>query len=324
MEVFPLKTLSRWLKLLLLLALVIGLMVSIGSGANLRGSYLRWDEVSGKPFVDVRDFGAKGDGVSDDSDAFQKAIDTAGNNGEVIIPKTSTAYKITKKLNLKEYSNVRGIGNPIINFYGDDTNYCLFSMKNWTLVSSMIINVKKSGTAAIDSPDGMSYTSIERVRINGTGEKNNQYGIRIRGTKKDDGTANANSFDNSIIRCRFTSLNISVYLDGADIYGARCNANKVEKCMFTDFSTAIYSWGHGNIIRDNNFDTPKVKGAKYLVIRSNLEKNAIVDGNYFDSMSTVPDSIEIAKEVPVNGPKFGVNMIDYTKILNMSSAYKVQ
>ena len=42
-------------------------------------------------------FGAKGDGVNDDSNAIQKAIDHAHlNNIDLYIPKTDVYYRVTK------------------------------------------------------------------------------------------------------------------------------------------------------------------------------------------------------------------------------------
>jgi hypothetical protein len=69
--------------------------------------------------VSVRDFGAKGDGVTDDSAAIQAAIDSI-QSGTVVIPATSAGYLLKpnpdKKrfLSLKSHVQLVGSGNPVL------------------------------------------------------------------------------------------------------------------------------------------------------------------------------------------------------------------
>lgn len=66
-----------------------------------------------KDFVSVKDFGAVGDGVTDDTVAIQRAIDTGK---EVIIP--SGTYKITNELIIHTTGQiVRGLGKGFFNDY---------------------------------------------------------------------------------------------------------------------------------------------------------------------------------------------------------------
>ena len=66
-----------------------GPMGPAGTGGTRRGEY------------DVYAYGAKGDGATDDTNAFQAAIDAARNGkGTLVIPPASSSFKITRTLNV--------------------------------------------------------------------------------------------------------------------------------------------------------------------------------------------------------------------------------
>ena len=59
-------------------------------------------------FFNVKNYGARGDGITDDSTAFQAAIDAAGNGDTVFIP--SGAYAIESQVDLKAGLRLLGAG----------------------------------------------------------------------------------------------------------------------------------------------------------------------------------------------------------------------
>ncbi|HBV98539.1 MAG: hypothetical protein JL50_20885 [Peptococcaceae bacterium BICA1-7] len=61
----------------------------------------KWENISDKPFVDVRDFGAKGNNVHDDTIFLQFAIDSSPEGSLIYVPQPPVAYKITKPLVLR-------------------------------------------------------------------------------------------------------------------------------------------------------------------------------------------------------------------------------
>ena len=70
-----------------------------------------------REFVSVKDFGAVGDGVADDTLAIQAAIDAAGAGGRVLFPKTaSNTYCITRAL--KFYNGQTWVGSGGVDVIG--------------------------------------------------------------------------------------------------------------------------------------------------------------------------------------------------------------
>lgn len=67
-----------------------------------RAQNLLAEELAGRAFINIKEFGAIGDGVADDTAAIQAALDFGGANGlPVIVPSSSNYYKITTELVIK-------------------------------------------------------------------------------------------------------------------------------------------------------------------------------------------------------------------------------
>jgi parallel beta-helix repeat protein len=66
--------------------------------------------------VSVKDFGAVGDGVTDDTAAIQAALDAvSGSGGVVVIPPSSSFYKVTNSLYPKSNTTITGYGAELRN-----------------------------------------------------------------------------------------------------------------------------------------------------------------------------------------------------------------
>lgn len=62
--------------------------------------------------INVKDFGAKGDGIMDDTESIQAAIDSAPNNATVLLP--AGRYKISRTINIQSTIHIKGEYSEII------------------------------------------------------------------------------------------------------------------------------------------------------------------------------------------------------------------
>lgn len=65
-------------------------------------------------FISVKDFGAKGDGITDDTPAFQAAVDAAGWGGKVYIPKPVKDYKLKSPVYIRGPLTLQGYGGSTV------------------------------------------------------------------------------------------------------------------------------------------------------------------------------------------------------------------
>lgn len=99
------------------------------------------------PGVVVDDFGAKGDGVTDDSDAIQRALD-AGVNTRVLFPRRGP-YKVTRTMLIKGNCTVEGWGGARLECHG------------------------RGGLGVAENVGGLQYLRVEGFEIaNQSGDKN--------------------------------------------------------------------------------------------------------------------------------------------------------
>lgn len=61
-----------------------------------------------KELVSVKDFGAQGDGSTDDTAAFQAAVDSLTGGGKVLVPRTSGYYKLTSTIQIPNHVTIAG------------------------------------------------------------------------------------------------------------------------------------------------------------------------------------------------------------------------
>jgi len=110
-------------------------------------------------FANVRNppFAAKGDGMADDTDAIQRALDTCPSNQVVYVP--TGVYKITRQLKVTGGITLRGAGpaRTTLRYQGQADSQILAIRENtWIPYTTNIISgyVKGSTTLQVEGPSG--------------------------------------------------------------------------------------------------------------------------------------------------------------------------
>jgi hypothetical protein len=120
------------------------------------GAVARTAQAKMRDFVSVKDFGAVGDGVADDTAAIQAAIDHAGDVGGAAIHIPAGTYKVTDTLEINS-SNVTLYGDggsTVVKAYDATGAY------NWTQLGIIVANIRLSYTQTSDRISNINLHSL--------------------------------------------------------------------------------------------------------------------------------------------------------------------
>ena len=203
----------------------------------------------------------------DNADAAQAAIDTAygAGGGRVVLhgsPRWDRAVRFRPTVDVVG----SGLRSTVIDsraakhsIYSDEA---VINARYGEFTVSHANNVNE-GVDAIDFVAGISQSRISARILAKNGVTKN--GLRIRGSQ--GRTANNNQYGN--VLDLITELapgateveGIALFLDGADILNARCNANTIQSGKLDGFTTGLKINGNGNLIQDITLNGPCTGGA---------------------------------------------------------------
>ena len=204
-----------------------------------------------KTYIYVEDFGAKGDGVTDDTVSFQNAIDYASVNNKTIclLNKTYALTGFTFKANISiisnEYATLQILASNNESFIKFDSgaitnlNYssCLknvFISCNSNNISQKIIDV--TAMKSSNGGGGLWHFTFENVRIQTV--SNNQIGIYFKADDTSQGVDVANQYIN------FKNVNIYKSSDTScclKIIG-QIGQTKFDSCEINGINSSVGGW----------------------------------------------------------------------------------
>lgn len=256
-------------------------------------------------------FGAKGDGVTDDSAAFTLAI----NSGKLVaVPK---AVYIVSNLEIPENKPafLVGFGNPILKAKAGST-YVIKNNKN----------VTRSGQGVVSGfiVDGAGVSGITGIQ-NGTTAGATLYQtfreMLVKGCYI--GISNYSTMENSFYSCTVTGNTVGVYVDQDPINGGG-NANTFVECHVQANIVGVVINGsspyplHNNIFLGGTIQSNEVCGVALIdadtirFVGTHIEKNG-----WKGTASLVFDGLTIPRSaIYADGSNFSLNDLDVSETLS--------
>jgi len=189
-----------------------GGFLQAGSGAVVRTAQSKMRDV-----VSVKDFGAVGDGVADDTVAIQAAINACPQGGAVMIP--NGTYLINDELIINKAMTIRGDGpGKFINSLGG-------SIIRQTNVAKNVFTLRASQAQWAFGQYGLINVNFQDLAI--TGPSASSFAARGIGC---DTTVNGGDYH--IRECTFTNIEVRFFSTGIELVGI---------CYLNDFYGGVIS-----------------------------------------------------------------------------------
>jgi hypothetical protein len=240
-------------------------------------------------FANVRDYGAKGDGIADDSTAIQAAVTAAGagNGGAVLIP--AGTYKVTTAITVPNFVDVYGRGQASIISVTGNVFAFSFAPGNRSRIRNLLIQ----STAAQTAGGGIDFTSA----ANNCWVDDIYFGLNL-----------------------FISLNVAPTTTGAGIYFLnRCRWFGVAGC-----GTALKIGTGTNLVTDiqcSNFSGTAANSAGmglWVDVQNNVDTFDLIDTLFYSGSG----GIQIGRNATgdVTGTKFAQVVLDNQTGIGISIA----
>lgn len=283
--------------------------------------------------INVRSYGATGDGSTDDTSAIQAAMTAAAGNGVLYFPKPATYYKITSTLRIVSNQTIRGDNSKIhmAPAANEAAITAIFDTNNSVTTSNVDISglyvesansVTGTGNNSSGNYDGATTSFIMGFNIHNTSDIRIHdctmdalvYGLKI------DTTANTHLFFNNL---KIINTGTPVY--GSNITDAYFNNMYLDSTSYTATNGHLHSFYFETTVDGvyfNGVSMNNTAGACIQLYQSGGTGAKNITGKNI-TCSTAADFMIIwsgAKDVKIDG--FRVKST--TKLLNFDDAHNVQ
>lgn len=236
--------------------------------------------------VSVRDYGAKGDGIADDTAAITAALSAAGSSTVVFLP--AGRYLVSATLTLRSGTQLRGVSAAATTLVatGNFNAVVTASASSRCAVQDLsIVNTSTSGstTCACILLNGGTGHSVLRCRVQG-----GRYGINVNGATNilvhgNEVTGQNGLFATSGIYLTGTSAPVGCRIDSNAVHGVTSGAG-----IFANFASADQDVDCQLLILGNSVTDVTDNGIRVqtragrqqgnYVVRDNTVSNAAVNG----------------------------------------------
>lgn len=266
----------------------------IGVKSTLTGGTARTQHSKNADFVSVKDFGAVGDGVADDTSAIQAAIDSGAKG--IYIPVGT--YKVTSAITIAQSTSmqvIRGAGKTASILQASGTFNAVFSVGS--------ISAQSIRGAFFDLQINCNGATVQYGIYGNRIEEFDFVGVACWFTKTAGIGTSSFSYVNNYERCDLS------YGDGDglrlsnDLSLGANNSNTIRDCLFlnnTGWGISAVS-GYGLRILGNTIEV-NAKGGIFAGVVSGLK----IHGNYFEGNGTTgvtfaTPSLTVKSDIVLNG-----------------------
>ena len=224
-------------------------VASIDSNGDME---LKGNLIDNSVFVNVQNFGAKGDGVTIDGPALQAAFDYAASiHRPVVIPNTGNSYLINQRLIIpngldlqcEPGATIKIADNSIVPnnmFWGIGNEATISSRHTGTRIANLTLDCNRDGNPdyGAPTPSGNSQPGYEGVMLAGMALSNID-GLVVEGCtfKNSNGSGlwvvdcpAATVQNNNAEDCRFDGISIRQYQWTGPLPAGLCTGNRLARC----------------------------------------------------------------------------------------------
>lgn len=202
--------------------------------------------------INVKQFGAYGDGVHDDGTAIQTAIDYIDDQAHELgrsmadnqLQVPAGKYKITNTVKLKTTVKLRTIGMASFEYYGDDV--CIWIMNNWTSAPDDRFGAGEWLEGALIDGVGLNIKNMNATDSQNAHDRGNTTALEVgvRSSTAYDGYNRVSIY--TINHVKITNFNLAIKINS--IYTFVCNYECVDilRCnTCVEFGTSGVSVNNG-------------------------------------------------------------------------------